>query len=171
MVSHSDVPAAASRRAWNGSNFTVTKEMHIQPGYRERQWMEQLQTGRKPKCILLVQCDSSLYKTAQHGAASMSSFCFFFTCNSSSSEQLQRPQPSVLICQLLLGVGIDGEVDGGEGNVTQETSFGSLIGKWKIKKRSCIITGLMNEQRQQWSKFVFGIKWHGSWFILTCGGL
>lgn len=52
----------------------------------------------------------------------------FVTCNSSSSEQLQRPQASVLICQFHLGVGINWEVDGGEGDVTQEASFGSLTG-------------------------------------------
>lgn len=83
----------------------------------------------------------------------------FVTCDSSSSEQLQSPQPSIVICQLPLGVGINGEVDGGEGNVTQEASFGSLTEKRKILKIN--VTGLMNEQKQQWSRFVFGIKWSG----------
>lgn len=97
-------------------------------------------------------------------------FQMFVTCNSSSSEQLQRPQPSIVICQLPLGVGINGEVDGGEGNVTQEASFGSLTEKKEDLKNKCIVTGQMNEQRQQWSRFVFGIKWSGIWFILTYGG-
>lgn len=57
----------------------------------------------------------------------------FVTCDGSSSEQLQRPQPPVLICHFLLGVGINGEVDGGEGDVTQEASFGSLTEKKHIK--------------------------------------
>lgn len=56
----------------------------------------------------------------------------FVTCDSSSSEQLQCPQPSLLICQLLLGVGINREVDGREGDVTQEASFGSLTEKKDI---------------------------------------
>lgn len=68
----------------------------------------------------------------------------FLTCNSSSSEQLQRPQPSVLICQFRLGVGINREVDGGEGDVTQEARFGSLTEK---KKRSIKIS-------QSWAEAV-----------------
>lgn len=59
-------------------------------------------------------------------------FQMFVTCNSSSSEQLQSPQLSVFICYFLLAVGINREVDGGEGDVTQEASFGSLTGKKKI---------------------------------------
>lgn len=85
----------------------------------------------------------------------------FVTCDSSSSEQLQSPQPSIVICQLPLGVGINGEVDSGEGNVTQEASFGSLTEKKEDLKNQSNVTGLMNEQRQQWSSFVFGIKWSG----------
>lgn len=49
------------------------------------------------------------------------------TCNSSSSEQLQRPQSSLLVCHRHLGVGINGEVDGREGDVTEEAGFGSLM--------------------------------------------
>lgn len=56
-------------------------------------------------------------------------FQMFVTCYSSSSEQLQRPQPAILIGHHLLGVGINGEVDGRKGDVTQEASFGSLKGK------------------------------------------
>lgn len=60
------------------------------------------------------------------------------TCNSSSSEQLQSPQLSVFICYFLLAVGINREVDGGEGDVTQEASFGSLTGKKKRSSHICI---------------------------------
>lgn len=52
----------------------------------------------------------------------------FVTCNSSSGEQLQRSQLPVFIRYFLLAVGINREVDGGEGDVTQEASFGSLTG-------------------------------------------
>lgn len=52
----------------------------------------------------------------------------FVTCNGSSSEQLQRPQLSIFICYFLLAVGINREVDGREGDVTQEASLGSLTG-------------------------------------------
>lgn len=56
----------------------------------------------------------------------------FVTCNSSSSKQLQRPQLSIFICDFLLAVGINREVDGREGDVTQEASLGALTGKKKI---------------------------------------
>lgn len=55
----------------------------------------------------------------------------FVTCNSSSSEQLQSPQLSIFIRNFLLAVGINREVDGREGDVTQEASLGSLTGKKK----------------------------------------
>lgn len=64
----------------------------------------------------------------------------FFTCDGSSSEQLQCPQASVLICYFRLGVGINREVDGGEGDVTQEASFGSLTGKRDQFKYVYILT-------------------------------
>ena len=50
------------------------------------------------------------------------------TCNSSSSKQLQSPHFSVFVCYFRLAVGINREVDSGEGDVTQEASFGSLTG-------------------------------------------
>lgn len=53
------------------------------------------------------------------------------TCDGAGSEQLQRSQPSVFVCQLLLGVGINRKVDGGEGDVTQEASLGSLTERQK----------------------------------------
>lgn len=56
----------------------------------------------------------------------------FVTCNSSCSKYLQRPQLPVFICYFLLAVGINREVDGGEGDVTQEASFGSLVEKQRI---------------------------------------
>lgn len=52
----------------------------------------------------------------------------FVTCNGSSGKQLQRSQLPVFIRYFLLAVGINREVDGGEGDVTQEASFGSLTG-------------------------------------------
>lgn len=50
----------------------------------------------------------------------------FVTCYSSSSEQLQSPQPSVFIRKFFLAVGVNREVDGREWDVTQEAGFGSL---------------------------------------------
>lgn len=55
----------------------------------------------------------------------------FVTCNRSSGEELQRSQLPVFIRYFLLAVGINREVDGGEGDVTQEASFGSLTGEKK----------------------------------------
>lgn len=50
----------------------------------------------------------------------------FVTCHGSGGEQLQGPETSVLVGKFFLAVGVNGEVDGGEGDVTQEASFGSL---------------------------------------------
>lgn len=49
------------------------------------------------------------------------------TCHGSGGEQLQGPQVSVLVLEFFLAVGVNGEVDGGEGDVTQEAGFGSLM--------------------------------------------
>lgn len=69
----------------------------------------------------------------------------FVTCYSSSSKQLQRAQPSVFVRKLLLGVGINGEVDGREGDVTQEASFGPLTLKKNILQTNASAQRLMNE--------------------------
>lgn len=55
----------------------------------------------------------------------------FVTCDGSGGEQLQRSQLPVFVRYFLLAVGINREVDGGEGDVTQEASFGSLTGEKK----------------------------------------
>lgn len=52
----------------------------------------------------------------------------FLTCHGSGGEQLQGPNISVLVGEFFLAVGVNGEVDGGEGDVTQEAGFGSLMG-------------------------------------------
>lgn len=79
----------------------------------------------------------------------------FVTCNSSSSEQLQSPQLSIFICNFLLAVGINREVDGREGDVTQEASLGSLTGKKnQFLYVYTIYNGHSNVQRQWVTRFV-----------------
>lgn len=51
----------------------------------------------------------------------------FATCHGSGGEQLQGPEISVLVGEFFLAVGVNREVDGGEGDVTQEAGFGSLM--------------------------------------------
>lgn len=48
------------------------------------------------------------------------------TCNGSSSEKLQSSQPALLVSKLGLEVGVRGEIDGREGDVSQETCFSTL---------------------------------------------
>lgn len=59
----------------------------------------------------------------------------FVTCHGSGGEQLQGTEISVLVCEFFLAVGVNREVDGGEGDVTQEAGFGSLMVGIKNKKR------------------------------------
>lgn len=60
----------------------------------------------------------------------------FVTCHGSGGEQLQGTEISVLVGEFFLAVGVNREVDGGEGDVTQEAGFGSLmVGIKKRKKR------------------------------------
>lgn len=59
----------------------------------------------------------------------------FVTCHGSSSEQLQGPEISVFVGEFFLAVGVNREVDGGEGDVTQEAGFGSLMVGIKEEKR------------------------------------
>lgn len=51
----------------------------------------------------------------------------FVTCHSSGGEQLQGPEISVLVGEFFLAVGVNREVDGGEGYVAQEAGLGSLM--------------------------------------------
>lgn len=48
------------------------------------------------------------------------------TCYGPGSEELQRSQPALLVCKLGLEVGVRGEIDGREGDVSQETCFSTL---------------------------------------------
>lgn len=58
----------------------------------------------------------------------------FVTCHGSGGEQLQGTEISVLVGEFFLAVGVNREVDGGEGDVTQEAGFGSLMVGIKNKK-------------------------------------
>lgn len=49
-----------------------------------------------------------------------------FTCNGSSCQKLQRSHSALFIRKGRLEVGIRGKIDGREGDVSQETGFGSL---------------------------------------------
>lgn len=65
----------------------------------------------------------------------------FVTCHGSGGEQLQGPEISVLIGEFFLAVGVNREVDGGEGDVTQEAGFGSLMVGIKKKKKDRGVNG------------------------------
>lgn len=51
----------------------------------------------------------------------------FATCHGSGGKQLQGPNISILVGECFLAVGVNREVDGREGDVTQEAGFGSLM--------------------------------------------
>lgn len=51
-----------------------------------------------------------------------------FTCNGSGCQELQRSHSAFLVREARLEVGVRGEIDGREGDVSQKTGFGTLHG-------------------------------------------
>lgn len=51
-----------------------------------------------------------------------------FTCNGSGCQELQRSHSAFLVREARLEVGVRGEIDGREGDVSQKTGFGTLRG-------------------------------------------
>lgn len=84
----------------------------------------------------------------------------FVTCHGSGGEQLQGPEISVLVGEFFLAVGVNREVDGGEGDVTQEASFGSLmVGIKKKKKRRGGEWGMSGDGRRLLLYIQYSVKW------------
>ncbi len=174
-VSHSDIPAAASRRVWNGYSRIVWYDNSTV--HTARALWDSVQTGRGHQNAFpgAENVTHPSIKTQRAAVRRPWALQMFLTCYSSSSEQLQRPQPSLLICQFLLGVGINREVDGGEGDVAQEARFGSLTEKKQKTKNDqfkyvYILTTVSHGQRRWLRRFVLGIKWSGSCLIQPTGG-
>lgn len=128
MLWHSGILASVSCRVWNGYSCIVWCDKSI---VYTGGSVDGDKTNKKETKMYFfgLEMTHGLIKSYCLDAQRPWAFQLYVTCNSSSSEQLQCPHPSILICQLLLGVGINREVDGRKGDVTQEASFGSLIEK------------------------------------------